>query len=165
MLTELYTLITSRILLSLLRARSPLKALFLTLYPWAVQMFFWRACNGILPTKEKLFKQKVVEDPICPTCGVEAETISHALWRCRAVSSVWTECSGPIQKSVSADDDFLTIFEHLTQRLERDELELLATIAQKVWHRRNRVVFGGVIMPPRRLSNHAKETLEDFRKA
>jgi hypothetical protein len=70
-----------------------------------------------------------------------------------------------VAKSVSADGDFLTIFEHLTQRLERDELELLATIAQKVWHRRNRVVFGGVIMPPRRLSNHAKETLEDFRKA
>jgi hypothetical protein len=47
--------------------------------PRVVQLFLWRACNDILPTKEKLFKRKVVSEPGCPTCGMEIKTTIHSL--------------------------------------------------------------------------------------
>lgn len=34
--------------------------------PRSTQLFLWRVCNEILPTKEKLWKRKLVEDPLCP---------------------------------------------------------------------------------------------------
>ena len=44
--------------------------------------FFWRACQDILPTRENLMRRKIVEDPLCPICGVEPETPYHILWAC-----------------------------------------------------------------------------------
>lgn len=34
-----------------------------------VKLFLWKACNDILPTREKLFKKKIVSDPLCAICG------------------------------------------------------------------------------------------------
>jgi hypothetical protein len=133
--------------------------------PRAVQLFLWRACNDILPTKEKLFKRKVVIEPGCPTCGMEIKTTIHSLWWCRAAPAVWTECSGCLQKCAIESGDFLTIFEQLSNRLDREELELIAMITQNIWHRKNRVVFGGTVMSSRCLLTSVKETLKEFRKA
>jgi hypothetical protein len=41
--------------------------------PRVVLLFLWRACNDILPTKEKLMR-KIVTDPSCPLCGRVVET-------------------------------------------------------------------------------------------
>jgi hypothetical protein len=133
--------------------------------PRAVHLFLWQAFNDIHPTKEKLYKQKVVPDPICPTCGVVAESVCHSLWWCRATSTVWNECGVRIHISALKDGDFLSIFEQLSNRLDREDLELLALIAQKIWYRRNNIVFGGALLPPRCLANSAKETMEEFSKA
>jgi hypothetical protein len=37
--------------------------------PRVIQLFLWRACNNILPTKENLHRRKIVTDPLCPLCG------------------------------------------------------------------------------------------------
>jgi hypothetical protein len=50
--------------------------------PRHILLFLWRACNEILPTKNNLYKRKVVTDQLCPMCGSEAESVSHALWSC-----------------------------------------------------------------------------------
>jgi hypothetical protein len=34
----------------------------------------WRACQNILPTKDNLVKRKIIQDPLCPICGLEPET-------------------------------------------------------------------------------------------
>lgn len=34
-----------------------------------VKLFIWHACHNLLPTKENLFKRKVVEESTCPCCG------------------------------------------------------------------------------------------------
>lgn len=71
------------------------------------QMFLWRACNEILPTIEKLFSRAIVDDPLCPICGVEVETSAHAIWRCPASSAVWADCGSSIQKMVIPAGEFL----------------------------------------------------------
>jgi len=86
--------------------------------PRAVQVFLWRGCNNILPTKEKLFHRKVVSDPFCPICGTEVETLGHFLWRCGWSSGVWAECPRSMQKGIIFEGDFLSILHHFSNCLE-----------------------------------------------
>lgn len=127
-------------------------------------MFLWRVCNDILPTKEKLFRRKIVPDLGCPKCGKEAESNGHLLWWCDASKAVWAECSQRIQKCTIKEEYFLTIFGKLSDRLEQEDLELVAMVTQKIWLRRNRVVFGEPVMPPSCLLKSAIESLDDFQK-
>jgi hypothetical protein len=78
--------------------------------PRSVQLFLWRVCNDILPTKEKLWKRRIVDNPFCPLCGIEVESSIHAVWLCGAAKSVWSECSPRIHKCVSDATDFLALF-------------------------------------------------------
>ena len=81
--------------------------------PRVLSNFLWKACANILPTKDNLFRRGVVEDPICPICKREPETISHVLWTCLAAADVWRECPPRIQKCAIVDDCFLNIFNQL----------------------------------------------------
>jgi len=118
--------------------------------PRAVQMFLWRGCHNILPTKEKLYQRKVVFEPFCPQCGAEVESSGHFLWRCPMAIAVWAECPRSINKCVIS---------------EGKVLELVAFTAYKMWNQRNHVVFGGSIMPPRCLIISARESLDAFQQA
>lgn len=109
-----------------------LKTIWKLQVPCAVQLFLWWACNEILPTKEKLYGRKIVSDPIFPMCGLEPETNGHSLWWSRASIAVWAGSSRRIQKCVTQEGNFLTIFEDLSSRLEIEELELMAMIAQRL---------------------------------
>lgn len=100
--------------------------------PRTVQLFLWRACNGIFPTKEKLCKRRVVDDPHCLLCGQEVESSSHAIWSCGASQAVWTECPNRISKCNLTDVDFLSLFGKLVTRQETEELELVAMVAQQI---------------------------------
>jgi hypothetical protein len=48
--------------------------------PNSVKMFLWRACKDILPTKENLFKRKVLKDAICMFCSQEVESTMLENW-------------------------------------------------------------------------------------
>jgi hypothetical protein len=133
--------------------------------PRYILLFLWRACNDILPTKNNLYKRKVVTDQLCPMCSSEAESVGHALWRCVSAQAVWGCCEGPIQKSSVEAEEFFDIFAALCDRLEDTELEWFASVAHKIWSRRNRVVFGGAVLPPTVLIKEAIELVEDFGKA
>jgi hypothetical protein len=52
-------------------------------------MFLWRACNNILPTKENLYKKKIIDDPKCAICGGDIETLGHVIWSCTVARDVW----------------------------------------------------------------------------
>jgi hypothetical protein len=45
--------------------------------PNVVKVFRRRACKNALPTKANLLKRKVVDDLICPICGVIVETMGY----------------------------------------------------------------------------------------
>jgi hypothetical protein len=51
--------------------------------------FIWRACHDILPTRENLFRRKVLMKQDCPLCELEAETTCHFLWSCPSTRDVW----------------------------------------------------------------------------
>ncbi|XP_059441892.1 uncharacterized protein LOC132174217 [Corylus avellana] len=127
-----------------------------------VKTFMWQACNNILPTKEMLYKRKIVQEPSCPICGLTNETVGHILWNCPSAKDVWTECSPKISKCSSIEDDFSAIMAHLLERLDADQLQLMAAVARQIWLRRNSVVFGGELTDPGTIIRWAKDQVENW---
>jgi hypothetical protein len=41
--------------------------------PNAAEMFIWRACNDLLPTKDNMLKKCIVNESPCPICGLHSE--------------------------------------------------------------------------------------------
>lgn len=78
---------------SALSSNTPIwKLLWQLQIPRNVQLFIQRACNKIFPTKENLRRRRIVDDPLCPMCGKEVESTTHAIWNSAAAQAVWTEC-------------------------------------------------------------------------
>jgi ribonuclease HI len=125
-------------------------------------MFLWQACNNILPTKENLWKRKITNDPLCPVCHSEVETVGHALWSCTATRDVWLECTERIQKSCSKEDAFCNILQKLFDRLEVEDCGKVACIARQVWLRRNKMIFEGVFTYLRKVFQTATDQLEFY---
>ncbi|XP_042979926.1 uncharacterized protein LOC122310106 [Carya illinoinensis] len=96
--------------------------------PNATKFFLWKAGNNLLPTKDNLFKRKVVDENSCPLCSREVETNMHVLWECYAANDIWTEDGSRVQKWNRTETDFLKLWESLMQKLNIDELELMALL-------------------------------------
>jgi len=133
--------------------------------PNFVKHFHWRACKNILPTKTNLFNCNVVDSKLCPCCLVEEEDVLHAMWSCRATQDVWD--SGPLifQKSSFIGISFQQLLSFFSNRPGRDDLNLMAILSQRIWFRRNKLVFDDVLLHPSTVVQEAKMGLEVFLKS
>lgn len=50
-------------------------------YP-KVKFFLWSVCNNALPTRENLYRRKMLPDPLYPICHEAPETLKHLLLLC-----------------------------------------------------------------------------------
>jgi hypothetical protein len=127
--------------------------------PNAAKVFLWRACKNILPTKDNLCKRGVLSEENCIFCHMEPETVCHILWDCPSTRDVWSACERRLQKSKGSYGSFLEVMEAITGWCTRDELNIFAVIAKRVWARRNSVLHGGVFIHPTRIVCEGKEML------
>ncbi|XP_041016197.1 uncharacterized protein LOC121258719 [Juglans microcarpa x Juglans regia] len=91
--------------------------------PGVVKLFLWKAANNLLPTKKNLFKRKVVQDPSCPICFAEEESVMHALWECKAANDIWADERSIVQKWICKEANFMQLWEKLIARLNMSQLE------------------------------------------
>jgi ribonuclease HI/exonuclease III len=133
--------------------------------PNSTKVFLWRACNDILPTKEKLKKRGVIEDDLCCFCGVAQETIAHIIWECPSSQDVWGKCGRRIQKRNNEAVDFRRMVEDMSEELSKDELGLFAVTAKGIWKRRNSCIHGGVFVHPNSIVITAQDLCFQFQKA
>ena len=61
--------------------------------PNKIKVFGWRACQNILPTREKLARRHIVEDSTCELCKRAKESVLHALRECSVAMDVWAGSS------------------------------------------------------------------------
>jgi hypothetical protein len=71
--------------------------------------FLWKACHGILPTCDNLYRRKVIEDLACPICGIKVETAFHILWQYLLTVDVWCEGIHKFQKSFFEGPKFIQV--------------------------------------------------------
>jgi hypothetical protein len=132
--------------------------------PNAVKMFVWRACHNLLPTRANLFRKGVCEDKMCPICVQEEEIVAHVSWGCPAANDVWGGASRKLQKCDCDKKDFAQIFSEIASKCDKDEVELFAVLARRLWLRRNDVVHGGILTHPNQIMRDAEAALEEFRR-
>jgi ribonuclease HI len=85
--------------------------------------------------------------------------VTHILWECPSTRDVWSACDRRIQKSQGCYGSFMEVFETISGWCTRDETNLFAVIAKKIWARRNSVLHGGLFLHPNRIVCEAKEML------
>ncbi|KAF5451861.1 hypothetical protein F2P56_026923 [Juglans regia] len=130
--------------------------------PEVVKMFIWKAVVNNLPTKLNLNRRRVIENPLCPVCGRENESICHILWSCSAAADVWADKESPVQKWQGMEEDFMDLWVKLTEKLPRQDLDLVATVMRNMWWRRNAFIFDNIFKGPSELFLQAQETLKGF---
>ena len=97
--------------------------------PPKIRIFSWKACVNALPTLLNLRKRGVNTNGMCPVCGLEVESIYHALFKCSSVKNIWDlgkECPvviGP--KNMDFSDLALKMLKGGTPR----DMELLVVVA------------------------------------
>ncbi|XP_040998224.1 uncharacterized protein LOC121244278 [Juglans microcarpa x Juglans regia] len=105
------------------------------------------------------------QNPLCPICGRDEETVIHILWSCPSSVDVWAKPSSPVHKCATEEVDFLELWSKLMNRLQKGEMEWVATIMHRIWLRRNKVVFENQFYNPSKLLQMAGEGLEDYKLA
>lgn len=130
--------------------------------PSVVKTFLWKVLNDCLPTRVNLTKRRVMENPKCPICEREEETISHTLWSCPAATDVWAEAGSPVQKWPSTERDMVRIWESMTLNIQQEGLEVVAVIMRGIWHRRNKFIFESSFSSPKTVVKQARDCLDEF---
>jgi hypothetical protein len=130
--------------------------------PNAVKMFLWRASHNLLPTKVNLFRQGICDSNLCPICKREEETAAHVCWNCPAANDVWGGCKIKLQKCSTGIDDFRQLFREVIQRCEKEDVELFAVVARRLWLRRNDFIHGGNFTHPAHVLIDSEKALTKF---
>ena len=133
--------------------------------PNAEKNFIWRACKEILPTKNNLYRRKIVEDALCPICGLEEETSLHILWDCPSARDVWRTSIKKIQKSSIRGSNFMNVVEESSKIYDEEELCSFIGTARRVWFHQNEAMHGGSFTHPSILIQHATIARKEFVEA
>ncbi|XP_040988986.1 uncharacterized protein LOC121236609 [Juglans microcarpa x Juglans regia] len=127
-----------------------------------VRIFMWKARNNLLATRSNLFLKKIVENPLCRICLQDEEIMMHVLWHCSAANDVWVVAHKPIQKWRVNEDDLLNLWEDLTGKLSKCELEEASVIIKGLWIRINVFIFENKFLSLSSVIKLAKENLEEL---
>ncbi|BFG35644.1 hypothetical protein CerSpe_219180 [Prunus speciosa] len=140
-------------------------ALWKAKIPGKIKLFWWRACNGILPTKDNLWKRKIHLDTCCDLCGAEMESTLHVLWHCPFARGVWACASigsGGIPRQFHHVHDWvLSCIDHLSHA----DLDLFFVTGWAIWEARNGKLWNNLTPKPEFTSSSTAVRLHDFVRA
>jgi ribonuclease HI len=132
--------------------------------PNVTKLFIWRACNEILPTRVNLVRRRVTELKACPCCEMEDEDALHAMWLCPAARDVWGNSGSVFQKYCYAGTNFKGLLAYCMERGTKEDLELMAVIARRIWLRRNAWLFERRFEHPNTVYYEASKVLLEFKR-
>ena len=107
-----------------------------------IKFFVWKCMHNNVGVKACLAERGMSTNMLCPLCGLEVETIAHALRDCRTVREVWFELGVARNDREFFNEElkvWLTKNAKATHPLHWDTTFLLAIWI--LWQRRNLVLF------------------------
>ncbi|MBA0671522.1 hypothetical protein Goklo_024437 [Gossypium klotzschianum] len=73
--------------------------------PPKTKIALWKFVHGFVATRSCLYNRRVANNPSCPRCNVDYETVNHVLRFCAKAKDVWVMLGYPLHV-VSAQMDF-----------------------------------------------------------
>jgi ribonuclease HI len=95
---------------------------------------------------------------------MEDEDAFHAMWLCPAARDVWGSSASCFQKYYYAGTNFKGLFAYCVERGTKEELELMAVIARRIWLRRNAWLFERRFDHPNTVYDEASRSFLDFKR-
>eukprot|EP00745_Piridium_sociabile_P016897 TRINITY_DN25204_c0_g1_i1.p1 TRINITY_DN25204_c0_g1~~TRINITY_DN25204_c0_g1_i1.p1 ORF type:complete len:176 (+),score=9.11 TRINITY_DN25204_c0_g1_i1:364-891(+) len=62
-----------------------------TFSDFKLRWFQTRLLHCLLPTRKFLYDRKIINDPVCPYCCQDVQTIQHLFWDCTVAQTFWNE--------------------------------------------------------------------------
>ncbi len=115
----------------------------------ALKTLVWRIGSATLPTNLNMFSRISKGSPLCPLCGVDAESAPHLFFRCKATKLFWFRTSWGIRADllpVFNDIDIVKMvvnppvppMDHPNSRLVSCQASVqFALILEAIWNFRN----------------------------
>lgn len=125
-----------------------------------MQIFCWQACNEALLTIENLYNRKILELPLCFSCGKANETAFHALWECEKIHAAWGPDFNSLRKLTYQPLTVMDLICKLGQ--EGRNVELFTVMAWFIWCRRNKCHVNEPSIPVDKLPEAALKSLSEF---
>lgn len=97
----------------------------------------WRTCRNALPTKEKLARRTIIDDPKCERYLAHSENPLNALWSCMELDIVWADTELRGFRSSSAFQNFKEALSWILDHTKSPAL--FAITVWVVWSQRNSV--------------------------
>jgi hypothetical protein len=140
------------------------RSLWSVAMPNNIKVFAWRVLHNALPTMANLEKRKIIDNPWCPQCGLQSETLNHALWECDEIRSYWEESNLMITELAQYrdfDEAMWTILDHE----EHGMIEEFWVFCWHIWKYRNKKVFEGWKTTAKVVHAAAQMTLTEYQHA
>jgi hypothetical protein len=128
----------------------------------ASKNFMWRACHDLLPTRDNLVRKKIAIDPMCPICGLKAETTFHILWACPSLMDVWWGGHAYSRNSFHQLLIFCCWLREYIRKVRENNFIIFMETSRKILFRRNRWIHEGFFTPPNEIGRMASMAVEDF---
>uniref|UniRef100_A0A2N9GC52 Reverse transcriptase zinc-binding domain-containing protein n=1 Tax=Fagus sylvatica TaxID=28930 RepID=A0A2N9GC52_FAGSY len=130
--------------------------------PQKIKLFIWKACKNILPTKLNLFRKKACNSMSCDLCDNDLESVMHVLVDCKFAQEVWGLSVLASTQKWPHSHNFADFVHHGIQSLTSPDIELLFTIAWKLWVARNDRMWDNQFVAARDIIYQAGSLVSDF---
>ncbi|GLU09838.1 hypothetical protein SLE2022_266770 [Rubroshorea leprosula] len=133
--------------------------------PEKVRLLTWSAYRNVVPTKDNLHKKRVDIDLECPMCGVERESVFHCFMTCSIARAVWLGCPLSLRVSELNEEDFASLFDSITNNLEKEQLELFCLLCWNLWNSRNDALWNNKGPNPHHIIERSLHFQMEYKKA
>ncbi|KAL5154595.1 Transposon TX1 uncharacterized protein [Glycine soja] len=110
-------------------------------------IFTWRLLKDRLPTRANLLRRNVViQDTVCPLCGLDQEEVGHLFFNCKRIvglwweSMTWVQVQGPLP--ATPVDHFLQFCDGFGAHINHSSwCGWWVALTSTIWQHRNLLIF------------------------
>lgn len=130
-----------------------------------MRSFIWRILHKAIPSREALFRKKCSQNPFCPICEDEIETLEHLFLLCPWVLQVWFAGALTLKINPQQVTKVEKWIEDILSLQHTDAEYIGAYVANQlwaIWKARCGWVFEKLEPDPIRVAQIASKNMEDF---
>lgn len=129
--------------------------------PPKVRIFLWRVSHNLLPTNAKIAAINPAFNSLCPKCGVDVETLMHALRDCGKTRDVLTH-GGVDGRILSSEwNTGIDWLESVIRFLDKPAFKCFNLVLWNIWNDRNNMLFKGHMDEPKIVWHRAVQFCND----
>ncbi|XP_021724891.1 uncharacterized protein LOC110692199 [Chenopodium quinoa] len=114
-----------------------------------------------MAVNSELHRRHIIEDNYCQRCREDVETVTHAIFKCPTVRSVWENSSFWEEVQQIGEESF-EVFKRVTEHYSHHDVYTFSALAWAMWTSRNKALFENSPHDPILLATGFSKYVSDF---